>query len=146
VHLNEADYQQRHAPPRRCRQQHPDGRRHPRNGPSTLPTSPAANLFLTAEGTTAGTWTGPTSGAVNFVFTGGGGNDIFNFAANSVDGMDQVFGGLGTDIVSVNITGMGVSGTAMSGGLHFEDTETIRLHQHRHRGGRCLDDGRLASS
>jgi Ca2+-binding RTX toxin-like protein len=86
-----------------------------------------ANLFLTAEGTTAGTWTGPTSGAVNFVFTGGGGNDIFNFAANSVDGMDRVFGGLGTDIVSVNITGMGVSGTAMSGGLHFEDTETIRF-------------------
>jgi hypothetical protein len=41
--------------------------------------------------------------------------------------MDRVFGGLGTDIVSVNITGMGVSGTAMSGGLHFEDTETIRF-------------------
>jgi Ca2+-binding RTX toxin-like protein len=84
-----------------------------------------ANLFLTAEGDTAGTWTGPSSGAVNFVFTGGGGDDIFQFIAGSVDGMDQVFGGAGSDIVGVDITGMGVSGTAMSGDLHFEDTEAI---------------------
>jgi Ca2+-binding RTX toxin-like protein len=87
-----------------------------------------ANLFVTAEGTTAGTWTGPSSGAVNFSFTGGGGGDTFNFnTAGMVDGFDIVDGGANTDIVNVNITGMGVSSTAMSGGLHFENTETINF-------------------
>jgi len=87
-----------------------------------------SSLFLTAESTTGGTWTGPSLGTVNFVFTGGGGADTFNFnTAGSVDGMDQVFGGLGSDTVNVNITNMGVSGTAMSGGLHFEDTEFINF-------------------
>jgi Ca2+-binding RTX toxin-like protein len=99
-----------------------------RAGTINASTFAGSSLFLTADSTAAGTWTGPTSGAVNFVFTGGGGNDIFNFTtAGSVDGMDQVFGGLGTDTVNVDITGMGVSGTAMSGGLHFEDTETINF-------------------
>ncbi|KAF0163261.1 MAG: rhizobiocin/RTX toxin and hemolysin-type calcium binding protein [Rhodocyclaceae bacterium] len=90
-----------------------------------------SNLYLVAEGTTAGTWTGPSVAInpVDFSFTGGGGGDTFNFnTAGMVDGMDQVDGGAGTDIVNVNITGMGVSGTAMSGGLHFFNTETINFN------------------
>jgi Ca2+-binding RTX toxin-like protein len=102
-----------------------------------------SSLFLTAESTAAGTWTGPTSGAVIFSFVGGGGADTFNFnTAGMIDGLDLVDGGPGADTVNVNVVGMGVTGTAMSGGLHLANVETVNM---TNTGGTAVIDAAMMS-